>query len=130
MMIVAYIPPLWRKVMDKRVLAHYEGDLTRANIQPSKREKLLARYPAPGAAGAAGHAADTATATLPQPEAPATRVSPTGEYVCPNCGHHYSEAAGEPREGFPAGTPWSAIPDDWQCPDCGVRDKVDFLPVS
>lgn len=130
MIVVAYVPPLWRKVMDKRVLAHYQGDLTRANLQPSKREKLLAMYPAPGAASAAGHAADTATATLPEPEAPATRVSPTGEYVCPNCGHHYSEAAGEPREGFPAGTPWSAIPDDWQCPDCGVRDKVDFLPVS
>jgi alkane 1-monooxygenase len=30
--------------MDKRVLAHYGGDVTKANIQPSKRKKLLARY--------------------------------------------------------------------------------------
>ena len=43
---------------------------------------------------------------------------------------HYSEAEGEPREGYPRGTPWSAIPDDWRCPDCGVRDKIDFLPVG
>ncbi|MBR7552301.1 rubredoxin [Dietzia sp. SL131] len=50
--------------------------------------------------------------------------------MCPNCGNHYSEAAGLPREGFPAGTPWSAIPDSWRCSDCGVRDKVDFLPVK
>ncbi len=43
---IAYIPPLWRKVMDKRVLAMYDGDVTKANIQPSKREKVLAKYAA------------------------------------------------------------------------------------
>ena len=52
------------------------------------------------------------------------------KYRCEVCDHVYDEAVGEPREGFPAGTPWSAIPDDWCCPDCGVRDKVDFLPVA
>ena len=41
---LAYLPPLWRKVMDKRVLALYGGDVTKANIQPSKREKVLAKY--------------------------------------------------------------------------------------
>ena len=49
---------------------------------------------------------------------------------CPGCGYTYDEAAGHPREGFPAGTPWSEVPDDWACPDCGVRDKVDFEPVA
>ncbi|GAA5119537.1 fatty acid desaturase [Haloechinothrix salitolerans] len=44
MIVLAWIPPLWRKVMDKRVLDHYDGDITKANIQPSKREKILARY--------------------------------------------------------------------------------------
>ena len=43
---IAYIPPLWRKVMDKRVLAMYDGDVTKANIQPTKREKVLAKYAA------------------------------------------------------------------------------------
>lgn len=43
---IAYIPPLWRKVMDKRVLAMYDGDVTKANIQPSKRGKVLAKYAA------------------------------------------------------------------------------------
>jgi alkane 1-monooxygenase len=32
--------------MDPRVVAHYEGDVTRANILPSKREKFLRRYAA------------------------------------------------------------------------------------
>ena len=47
---------------------------------------------------------------------------------CPGCGYVYDEEAGHPREGFPPGTPWSEVPDDWACPDCGVRDKVDFEP--
>lgn len=51
------------------------------------------------------------------------------KYRCPVCEYTYDEEQGNPREGFPAGTPWSQVPDDWACPDCGVRDKVDFEPV-
>lgn len=49
-------------------------------------------------------------------------------YRCEVCDYVYDESAGEPREGFPAGTEWASIPDDWACPDCGVREKVDFVP--
>ncbi|MFV0315332.1 MAG: alkane 1-monooxygenase [Microthrixaceae bacterium] len=41
---VAYFPPLWRRLMDHRVVEHYEGDLSLANISPSKREELLTRW--------------------------------------------------------------------------------------
>ena len=41
---LAYIPPVWTRLMDNRVIAHYGGDVTKANIQPSKRERFLARY--------------------------------------------------------------------------------------
>ena len=41
---LAYVPFLWFRVMDPRVVAHHGGDLSRANLQPSKREALLARY--------------------------------------------------------------------------------------
>ncbi len=51
-------------------------------------------------------------------------------YRCPVCDYVYDEAAGEPREGFPPGTPFADVPDDWNCPDCGVRDKVDFEEVT
>ncbi|SNS36507.1 alkane 1-monooxygenase [Rhodococcoides kyotonense] len=44
MISLAYFPPIWRKVMDHRVLEHYHGDIESVNIQPSKREKILARY--------------------------------------------------------------------------------------
>ncbi|WP_324193791.1 alkane 1-monooxygenase [Nocardia farcinica] len=42
MIVFAAIPPLWRAVMDHRVLAHYGGDITRANIVPRKRARILA----------------------------------------------------------------------------------------
>ena len=48
------------------------------------------------------------------------------KYQCPDCGYTYDETAGHPHEGFPPGTPWSAVPQSWCCPDCAVRDMVDF----
>lgn len=44
MLLLAYFPPLWSAVMDRRVLAHYGGDVSRANLQPSRRPALLAKY--------------------------------------------------------------------------------------
>jgi alkane 1-monooxygenase len=41
---LAYVPPLWRRVMDHRVLDHYGGDITLANIHPSAAPRILARY--------------------------------------------------------------------------------------
>ena len=52
------------------------------------------------------------------------------QYQCPGCGYTYDEAEGDAREGFPPGTPWSAIPEDWCCPDCAVRDKPDFVALA
>lgn len=49
MITLALFPPLWRRVMDPRVLRHYAGDVRRANLQPSQRASLLKRY---GAAAA------------------------------------------------------------------------------
>ncbi|MHB1537423.1 MAG: alkane 1-monooxygenase [Solirubrobacteraceae bacterium] len=46
MIVLAAIPPLWRRVMDHRVLTHYGGDVTRANIHPRARRRVLARYDA------------------------------------------------------------------------------------
>ncbi|MDQ6839088.1 MAG: rubredoxin [Actinomycetota bacterium] len=51
-------------------------------------------------------------------------------YACPECSYVYDESTGDPREGFAPGTPWSDVPDDWACPDCTVREKVDFEPVE
>lgn len=47
-------------------------------------------------------------------------------FACPSCGYVFDEERGDSHEGFPPGTRWADVPDDWACPDCGVRDKVDF----
>jgi alkane 1-monooxygenase len=39
--------------MDARVLRHFGGDITRANIQPSRRDRILRKYGAAPSAGAA-----------------------------------------------------------------------------
>ena len=104
MILLALVPPLWRRVMDPRVAAHYGGDLVKANR---------------------GHAPEPAMTTGNQPvlgDAPATR--------CPGCGYTYVVARGDEHEGLAPGTPWSAIADDWCCPDCGVRSKQDFTRVE
>ncbi len=44
---------------------------------------------------------------------------------CITCDFEYNEALGLPEEGIAAGTRWQDIPDDWECPDCGIG-KSDF----
>jgi alkane 1-monooxygenase len=44
MIVLAVIPPVWRRVMDDRVVRFYGGDVTRANLHPRTRARLLARY--------------------------------------------------------------------------------------
>ncbi|MBY4865722.1 alkane 1-monooxygenase [Burkholderia sp. Bp9017] len=46
MILFAYVPPLWYRVMNPRVVAHYGGNMAQSNIKPSIRERVLAQYPA------------------------------------------------------------------------------------
>jgi len=131
MILLAYLTPLWFAVMDPLVVSHYRGDVTRANIFGRKRARLLARW------GAEAPAADRrvqdahSVAAASRQDARATQSErPRAGYRCPGCGYIYRESAGDPREGFPAGTPFAAVPDDWVCPDCGVVDKLDFVAID
>jgi alkane 1-monooxygenase len=120
MILLALVPPAWRRVMDPRVLAHVDGDLSRANVSPRRLPAYAARYgPAEVAAGG-----DTVVAIPLLADATGGRV-----HRCPGCGYEYDEVTGDEREGFAAGTPWSDVPATWCCPDCGVRDKLDFVVV-
>jgi alkane 1-monooxygenase len=127
MIVLASVPAIWRRVMDPRVLAHLDGDISRANISPRKRERYLAKYPAPTVVevrdeGAPrNHPAELGVNDVPD-EVMAAR--------CPGCGYTYEVEAGNELEGFAAGTAWKDIPRDWCCPDCGVREAADFVPVE
>jgi alkane 1-monooxygenase len=39
MIVLAAIPPLWRRVMDPRLLEHYGGDVSRVNMHPGMRAR-------------------------------------------------------------------------------------------
>ena len=110
--------------MDPRVLAHFDGDLTKANLSPRKRDKLLAKYPPPTAHpdGVSTHSTDVPSGAPAPAEVMAAR--------CPGCSYTYEVESGDEHEGFAAGTAWADVPADWCCPDCGVREKVDFVPVD
>ena len=44
MIVATWVPQIWRKVMDDRVLSHYDGDVTQANVHPRLKQKYYARY--------------------------------------------------------------------------------------
>jgi alkane 1-monooxygenase len=46
MYIIAYIPWLWYKILDARLLAlpHINGDLNKINVDPDERQRLYAKY--------------------------------------------------------------------------------------
>ncbi|KUZ30144.1 alkane 1-monooxygenase [Burkholderia territorii] len=46
MILFAYVPPLWYRVMNPRVVAHYGGNMAQSNIKPSIRARVLAQYSA------------------------------------------------------------------------------------
>ena len=47
------------------------------------------------------------------------------KYVCDTCGWEYDEAVGDPDNGIEPGTKWEDLPEDFECPLCGVG-KDDF----
>lgn len=49
------------------------------------------------------------------------------KFICRACGLIYDEELGDPDSGLAPGTRFEDIPDDWECPLCGVT-KVDFDP--
>ena len=55
-------------------------------------------------------------------------TSPWRRFLCRACGLVYDEEQGDPDSGIAPGTRFEAIPDDWECPLCGVT-KADFEPL-
>jgi alkane 1-monooxygenase len=47
MFFLAMIPPLWRRVMDPRLVKQVGGDMTKVNIDPDVRERMLAQHRRP-----------------------------------------------------------------------------------
>jgi rubredoxin len=84
---------------------------------PAGLECLVLDFPRAGAT------AQPATQTQQDP------AHEPGAWHCELCGFVYDAAEGLPAQGIAPGTPWSAIPADFQCPDCAAT-KHDFVPVE
>lgn len=43
---ISWVPPVWFRIMDARLLAlpQVRGDLDRVNVDPKRREEIYARY--------------------------------------------------------------------------------------
>ncbi len=46
MILLAYVPPIWFRLMDPKVVALHNGDMRHANIKPSIREQVIAKHSA------------------------------------------------------------------------------------
>ena len=46
------------------------------------------------------------------------------KYVCGPCGWVYDEAEGAPDMGIAPGTKFEDLPDDFECPICGVSKEM------
>ena len=44
MFLISYIPPLWFKVMDRRMLEHAGYDAANINFDPARRDALIRKY--------------------------------------------------------------------------------------
>ena len=124
MILLALLPPVWRRVMDRRVLSHVGGDMSRVNVHPRARAQMAVTGPSvgpvePGGPGSAVEVTASAASAGVGTLVVAAR--------CPGCGYRYDVAQGDPREGLPAGTPWSRVDPDLECPDCGVRTAGEFV---
>jgi alkane 1-monooxygenase len=53
MILLAVIPPVWRRTMDRRVMTHYGGDLGLVNLKPGLSQRRLRHYQAAARAVAA-----------------------------------------------------------------------------
>ena len=56
-------------------------------------------------------------------------------WICDACGYIYDEAKGDPDSGLAPGTRYADIPEDWQCPLCGLRKSdlrllPDMMPAA
>ena len=52
-------------------------------------------------------------------------------WICDACGYIYDEAKGDPDSGLAPGTRYQDIPDDWQCPLCGMmKSDLRLLPEA
>ena len=50
------------------------------------------------------------------------------KFKCTVCGYVYDPEKGDPESGAKPGTSFEELPDDWECPICGVgKDEFEEM---
>ena len=57
------------------------------------------------------------------------KIGPATRLECKICWHVYDPAEGDDYWQIPPGTPFSALPDHWSCPECDA-DKSGFMVLE
>lgn len=57
------------------------------------------------------------------------RIDDTTRMECKICWYVYDPEVGDPIEQIEAGTPFTALPGYWRCPQCDAEPNA-FLPVT
>jgi len=116
MIVTAAFPHCGGAVMDIACsISLWRGSGARELSNPRARKRVLARYGSPVAAKRGRRCGQR---WCGRQWRGGTAVS---RWRCPGCGLHLRRAGRATRaRAFPAGTPWSEVPDEWVCPDCGV----------
>ncbi|WP_150524505.1 rubredoxin [Roseibium sediminis] len=57
------------------------------------------------------------------------KIGPLTRLECKICWHVYDPALGDDYWQIPAGTPFSALPDHWSCPECDAA-KSGFMVLE
>lgn len=65
-------------------------------------------------------AAPTYISQKKKEDEPAMSAKDSTKYVCTLCGYVYDPEKGDPYSEIPPNTPFSKLPDDWECPLCGA----------
>lgn len=59
----------------------------------------------------------------------ASRIAEDARLECKICWYRYDPASGDPVWQIPPGTPFSALPEHWRCPECD-GDREQFMVVE
>ena len=78
--------------------------------------------------GAGGAEKKESSGKNEEPSAKSKGGAKSAKYRCTVCGYVYDPEKGDPGNGIKPGTPFKDLPDDWRCPECGVKkDKFEKM---
>lgn len=126
---VAYIECKVLNTIDVGTHLIFVGEVVDADILDNPQKPLTYTYYRDVIKGTSPKNAPTYVDKSKLKESKKTKEKSGQKYQCIICGYIYDPETGDPDSGIQPGTAFENVPDDWQCPVCGVT-KNDFKPID